>query len=265
MKYIAIGNEKLHYIQAGAGPKLLLAFHGYGNDAELFRDFMPHLHNQFTVLSFDLPHHGKSTWTKDTPLTKKDLVRLVEDIKKLYHVDKVSLLGYSMGGRVSLTITQLAPESVDRVVVIASDGLRVDYFYYFLTRTLIGRTIFRTQLNKPKRFFGVIEWMKRRKLLDAHKYKFVMNYMKPHDSRKFLMQVWPGMSDIMTNPTRLKNIIRRHRIPVAIFMGAYDRVMPPALAEKFMQGLDTVQLHVLEKGHRVFDSGNAHEIAKSLL
>jgi pimeloyl-ACP methyl ester carboxylesterase len=265
MEYISVGNEKLHYLRYGTGEQLLLAFHGYGNDATLFDPFIPHLHNAYTILSFDLPHHGKSEWTEDTVFRKRDLVIMVAALKEKFKVDKVSLLGYSMGGRVCLTITQYMPESIDKVALVATDGLRIDHFYYFLTRTYFGKKLFKKELLKPDRFFKVIDWLKRKKWLDAHKYKFVMNYMKPPDSRKFLMQVWPGMSQLMTSPPKLKRAIKQHHIPVSIFMGAYDRVMPPILAEKFKEGLDSVQLFILDKGHRVFDAGNAHLIAEHLL
>jgi len=255
----------LHYLKWGTGKRLLLAFHGYGNEADIFDVFIPYLSNEYTILSFDLPHHGKSEWTKDKIFTKSDLVAMVDNLKAQYKVDKVSLMGYSMGGRVCLTIVQYIPSVVDKVVLIATDGLRIDYFYYFLTRTYFGRKLFKNELNAPTRFFTVIEWLKRKKMIDAHKYKFVMNYMKPEDSRRFLMQVWPGMSDLMPFPVKLKRAIRQYNVPISIFMGQHDRIMPPSLAEKFKTGLDTVHLYVLDKGHRVFDNENAQQIAERLL
>ncbi len=181
MEYVAVGKERMHYLKWGSGKRLLLAFHGYGNDAGIFSPFKEHLEREYTILSFDLPHHGESKWTKDTPLTKKDLVAFVDVLRATYKVDKVSLMGYSMGGRVCLTIIECNPAVVDKVVLIASDGLRIDYFYYFLTRTYIGKRIFMDGLAKPAWFFKTIEWLKDKKMLDAHKYKFVMNYMKPEE------------------------------------------------------------------------------------
>ena len=48
-------------------------------------------------------------------------------------------------------------------------------------------------------------------------------------------------------------------------MGTHDKIMPPTLAEKFKTGLDTVQLYILDKGHRIFDDESAEQIAHSLL
>lgn len=265
MGYISVGEEKLHYLVWGSGKRLLLAFHGYGNDAAIFNPFVDYLNEAYTILSFDLPHHGNSKWTEGTPLTKKDLVALVDTLKEQYKVDKISLLGYSMGGRICLTIVECVPASIDKVVLIATDGMTVNFYYYFFTRTYFGRKLFRYMLEKPDSFLNIIDWLRKKNLVDASRHKFFMNYLRPEPSRKFLLQVWPGLRHLVPSPAKLKQAIRKHHIPVSIFMGTYDKIMPPSLAEKFKTGLDTAQLYILEKGHRVFDNENAQQIAERLL
>lgn len=265
MGYISVGTEKLHYLEWGTGKRLLLAFHGYGNDAEIFSLFAAHLGSEYTILSFDLPHHGRSEWSNDTMLTKKDLVTLIGSLKVAYHVDKVSLLGYSMGGRVCLTVIEVFPECVDKAVLIASDGLEINGYYYFFTQTYLGSKIFRYMLKKPALVLKLTDWLNSKKIVDPSRHKFVTHYLKPEASRQFLLKVWPGMRDLVPTPSKVRQAIRKHHIPVSIFMGNYDRIMPPALAEKFKSGLDTVHLFILERGHKVFDEENAHQIAQRLL
>jgi hypothetical protein len=175
------------------------------------------------------------------------------------------LSGYSLGGRVCLTIIECMPARVDKVALIATDGLTINFYYYFLTRTYIGKRLFRKMLQKPGLFFSVVNWLKKRNLVNAGRHRFMMNFLQSEASRKFLLQVWSGLSDIIPSPTKLKRLIMQYRIPVSIFMGAYDKIIPPALGRNFKSGLDTVQLYVLEKGHLVFDHENAQQIAESLL
>ncbi len=263
--YISVGNEKLHYLQWGSGKRLLLAFHGYGNDAHIFGAFKEYLAKEYTILSFDLPHHGESKWPDGVKLTKPQLSDMVDRIKATYKVEKISLLGYSMGGRVCLSIIEGIPEAIDKVVLIAADGLTINFYYYFLTRTFIGRKLFKNMLEKPQRFFTVLNWLNKKHLVNAARHRFVTYFLHSENSRKFLLQVWPGMSDIIPSPTKLKRLIGQYHIPVSIFMGAQDRIIPPSLAKNFKEGLDTVQLYVLEKGHQVFDHQNAQQIAVRLL
>jgi pimeloyl-ACP methyl ester carboxylesterase len=262
--YISAGTEQLHYLEWGSGKKLLLAFHGYGNDAAIFKSFKYHLHDHI-ILSFDLPHHGASKWTGEQLLKTKDLVTLVGELKAKYKVDKVSLLGYSMGGRVCMTIVQHMPESVAKVVLLAADGLAINKLYYFCTRTAIGKKIFKDVLQRPDKYFRVIDWLRKANIINAAQHRLGMQHIETADRRRMLQHVWLSMSDLLPNPGRLKEVIKQHQIPVSIFMGSYDKIMPPSLAGKFRRGLDTVQVITLEKGHRLFDETNTHIIAEHLL
>ncbi|MES2703128.1 MAG: alpha/beta hydrolase [Bacteroidota bacterium] len=264
-KYIQAGSQQLHYLQLGSGPHLLLAFHGYANDAAIFYIFEKHLGKEYTILSFDLPHHGRSRWPDDTLLTKNDLLTLIQKIKHEFSISKVALMGYSMGGRVCLNIIALSPESVDKVVLIAPDGLTPNFYYHFLTRTILGKKMFRHFLTHPERYFKVIDWLRDKKRIDASRHRFAMQYLQSEYTRNFLLRVWPAMSDLIAPSGRVQKAIRKHSLPVAIFMGAYDKIIPPGLAHSFGKGLATVQVHVLQKGHRVFDSDNAAGIAAHLL
>ena len=263
--YISAGEQQLHCLQWGSGKRLLLAFHGYGDNAEIYRPLLSCLGNDYTILSFDLPHHGKSNWSESIEFTKKDLVAMVENLMLQYKVDKVSLIGYSMGGRVALSVVEGLPACIDKVTLIATDGLAINFYFYFFTRTYAGRKMFRTMLEKPVPYIRIVNWLRKKKLVDASRHKFVMHFLDSAEGRNFLLRVWPAMNDIVPEPRRLKTLIQQYKISITIFMGAYDKIMPPSIAEKFSSGLDTVQLHILGKGHRVFDNETAQQIAASLL
>lgn len=147
--YISLGTNQLYYVKTGIGKRLLVAFHGYGNDAYLFTPFNKYLEQDFTIISIDLPHHGKSVWPDKIQFGKKELISLITTIKTDMGVEKVSLMGYSLGGRVCLTAVELMPEIVDKVLLMAPDGLVVNPFYYFATRNYIGRKLFKGFVTKP--------------------------------------------------------------------------------------------------------------------
>ena len=265
MGYISIGAEKLHYLKAGTGRQLLLAFHGYGNDAHIFHPLNHYLCDIFTILSFDLPFHGKSHWTEGRHLTKQDLVTLVDTLKKEYDVDKVSLLGYSLGGSVCLTITECIPDSVHNVALLGTDGLRVNKYYYFLTRTLVGRFLFRHMLHHSAPYFVLLNLIAALKLINPARHRFVLHSLQTPEKRDHLIRVWQSTSDLIPNPETTRSAIRRHNINMTIFMGIHDKIIPPSLAEKFRLGLDTVKLFILERGHKILDNENAEQIAAALL
>ncbi len=264
-KYIQVGNEKLHCLHFGRGKELLIAFHGYGNDAYLFEPFVTYLEEKFIIICVDLPHHGGSKWPANTPLQKKDLLDLINTFKSEFQVSKVSLLGYSMGGRVCLTAIELMPGSIDKVLLIAPDGLVFNPLYYFVTQTSLGKKMFRGLITNPRRYLRFIDWLKEKQWLDISRHKFVTNYIGTNDSRAFLLKVWPDMSNITPDIKKLKSAIRQYKIPVFIFMGMYDKIIPAKHAHRFSKGLSSVELYILEKGHRVFDHETLPGMAECLL
>jgi len=263
--YIPVGTEKLHCLKWGRGKRLLLAFHGYGDDAGIFSPLQGLLDDVYTILSIDLPHHGKSKWPDDVLLETVDLVGFVETLKSTYNVGKVSLIGYSLGGRVCLSIIEKIPESIDKVVLMATDGLTINLYYYFFMQTFIGKKLFRGMLQKPGFYLKAMGWLRKMNFVDPSRYKFAMHFLQTEENRNFLMKVWPGMSDLVPSPSKLKSVIRKHHIPVSIFMGAHDKIISLSQVKKFSRGLGSVQLHILEKGHRVFDHENAQQIAAHLV
>ena len=263
--FITLSGNKLHYLRMGSGSRLLIAFHGYANNATLFYPFQRHLGQDFTIISIDLPHHGQSVWPDTQMLHKQDLIDLVHQLCREYQAEQVSLLGYSLGGRVCLTITQLIPRLVEQVLLIASDGLVFNPLYYFVTRTLFGKRLFRSFLTNTRSYMSFVEWLRRKNFIDASRHRFAMYYLESEKDRAFLLRVWPGMGEIVPNLGSLRSAIRKHNIPVFIFMGSYDRIIPPLHAQKFKKDLSSVHLFILDKGHRVFDSDTLPQMAQCLI
>lgn len=262
--YIDIGKGKLHYLKHGEGRRLLIGFHGYGNSASVFAPFKTALEKQFTFYSFDLPFHGATEWGKET-FSKADLLAVVTQLIKKEGVDKISLMGYSIGGRVCLTIVEMIPDKVDKVLLLAPDGLEVNKFYFFVTRTFIGKRIFKGVLSGSGRYTKVVDWLREKKLVDDSRYKFFMQFLDSPESRQFLLTVWPAMRELIPQTRKVQRAIAQNHIKVCIFMGKYDSIIPAKLAEGFVKDLKTVQLHILEKGHRVFDHENIPGMVQCLL
>jgi len=265
MGYISIGAEKLHFERFGTGNKIILAFHGYGTHGGNFSVFEAHLGDKYTILSFDLPYHGHTTWGARQHLTEADLSTLVDNVKTEFGVSKVSLMGYSIGGRVCLSVLKAMPSSIDRVLLLSSDGLAINFFYYFATHTLLGGFLFRFFLRHYQFSLGIATWLKRAWLLPESKYKMATRILQSEEKREQLLKAWPCLCKLVHRPALLRAVITEYKIPVSVFMGRHDKVLPPALAYKFAKGAPTVRVFVLDKGHRIFDESNAQHIAQQLL
>ena len=265
MPYLSIGSERLHYLQMGVGSRVLLAFHGYGERAIVFSVFEQSLGSDYTILSFDLPHHGSSSWPEGVALSEQHLTQLVQEVLRLYGVEQVSLMGYSIGGRVCMGMVAASADKIDRLLLLAADGLAINYNYYFFARTVMGKWLLRAALMRPSMSTTLIEAMRTIRVLPVTQYRLAMGTMQHKHSRQLLLHAWPALRQLVYSPAVLRRIINAHNLRLTLVMGRYDRVLPPKLATNFAKGIPTATVQVLDKGHRIFDAENAHAIAQHLL
>lgn len=262
--FINTGKQRLHYTCWGGGAKVLLAFHGYGNSAHLFHALGAQVASAYTTISVDLPHHGSSEWAGSDPWTKNELVAFVQGVMALTKVERITLTGFSLGGRVCLNIIEQLPAVVEKAVLIAPDGLAPNPLYWFVTRNPAGMRLFNGFVDKPDRYIRFVDWLHGRKWLNASKHKFVLQYVSAPAARAFLKKVWPGMRLLVPDRRKVQRLIGQYRIPTYIFMGRYDRIIPPRQALTFARGNPHIQVQVLDKGHRLMDGDGLRHIAAAL-
>lgn len=264
-KFVLTGTEKLHYLETGNGACLLLVFHGYAQGAQGMLPFAAYLNEGYTCLFFDLPHHGRSVWKDSSTLTPNHLKEMVQQLMQMYHVTKVSLLGYSIGARICLSILEKMPQHVARLTLLSPDGLIINPYYYFFTNTLFGDFLFRSALQAPQRYFPMAVWLKNMRLIDAGQIKYIRRNIKDTQLRRLLSLLWPALGEILPSQASVAQAMELHGIPLHVFIGKYDRLIPAEPIIKICRGQKTCTLHVLNKGHRVFDHSNLESIAQTLL
>ncbi len=107
--------------QKGKISCLRVAVHGWGASGAMFdamgKAMQVHPHQQCAFIAVDLPGHGNSgapeDFSYDNPLSYVvALHSLISQLKKEYQVDKISLVGHSMGGGISFLYTLLFPEDI---------------------------------------------------------------------------------------------------------------------------------------------------------
>lgn len=109
-----------HVELCGDGPPLLM-LHGFTGSAACWHPFLPEFGRRCRVIAVDLPGHGRTDAPRDaaryrTEAVVDDLCRLLDELS----VDKAAVLGYSMGGRLALSLAMLRPERVAALMLESS-------------------------------------------------------------------------------------------------------------------------------------------------
>jgi len=117
-KKITFKGINLGYTDRGKGIAIIL-LHGYLENREIWGEFATGLSARFRVISIDLPGHGKSgTWGGTHDMNQ--LAESVMAVMREEHIDRVFLIGHSMGGYVTMAFADLFPGSLHGYVLFHS-------------------------------------------------------------------------------------------------------------------------------------------------
>ena len=96
----------------------VLLFHGFSGSLEDWRDISTSLDSRFNYTGVDLIGHGKSDSPTDVAKYYPDiLVRYIDDILNYLSISKVTILGYSIGGRSALFYVVNKPEKIKGLIL----------------------------------------------------------------------------------------------------------------------------------------------------
>jgi 2-succinyl-6-hydroxy-2,4-cyclohexadiene-1-carboxylate synthase len=116
-----------HYERKGTGEPLLF-LHGFTGSMKTWRFLEARFARDYRLIFVDIIGHGYSESPENSRRyaineVAKDLTALLD----LLNLDKVHLIGYSMGGRLALTFTCLFPERVASLILESSSpGLKTE-------------------------------------------------------------------------------------------------------------------------------------------
>ncbi len=114
MKSILFRNEELWYLDSGSGPVVVL-IHGFPLDHRMWAAQIPVLEKFCRVIAVDLPGYGRSALPHE-PLSISGYSEAIAAIIAAEKIEKVTLVGLSMGGYVCWEFAAQFPEHVSRLI-----------------------------------------------------------------------------------------------------------------------------------------------------
>lgn len=120
-KFIQIDKYKIAYVDQGEGDKIILFLHGLGSYIPAWKFNIKELKNYFRCIAIDLPGFGKS----DKKIHPGSMEFYADVVNKFVHsigIDKVNLVGHSMGGQIAITCALNFTNTIDKLILIAPAG-----------------------------------------------------------------------------------------------------------------------------------------------
>ena len=254
-QFIDLHGQLVHLRDEGprdAAPLVLV--HGTSASLHTWEGWSAALRAQRRVITFDLPGFGLTgpftgryaTWGDGGD----DLARFVLELLDELKVERFAIGGNSLGGEVAWRVASLAPQRVQRLVLVDAAG------YELLSASVpIGFRI--ASLPGVNRLF---EWLLPRDMVAASVREvygdparvtpaLVDRYFETtlrEGNRRALVQRFQAQAvDLQSVPNNAARL-RALRVPTLLIWGARDRLIPPALGERFKSDIAGSRLVVLD-------------------
>lgn len=119
-KFLNINDIRICVDDTVEGDNAILLFHGLTNSKEGMYIIRDMLRDDYRVISVDTRGHGEST--RPLRYTLDDHARDALEIIKELELEKVNILGYSMGSYIALRIAQMNCENIDHLILLCTKG-----------------------------------------------------------------------------------------------------------------------------------------------
>ncbi|HWF70891.1 MAG TPA: alpha/beta hydrolase [Mycobacterium sp.] len=124
LEFRTIHGHRCAFRVAGSGPAIVL-IHGLGANSSVWNMVQARLAQRFTVIAPDLLGHGKS----DKPRNDSSIAAYANGLRDLLSVlgiERVTVVGHSLGGGIAMQFTYQFPEFVERLVLVGTGGVTTD-------------------------------------------------------------------------------------------------------------------------------------------
>lgn len=246
-KYAKLANGRtIHYLDQGSGP-VVVFLHGSGSGASGHSNFKfnyPFLaENGYRVIVPDLIGYGYSDKPEDVDYHIDFFVECVKQTLDSIGIDKVTLIGNSLGGAIAIRYALTYPDQVEKLNLMAPGGIEDQPSYFTMPGMQIMKEVFTGGQNKDS-----LEQFIRRGLVyddsvvDEQLVNERWGIFQQQNTKVITSMVVPNMED------QLGEL----RCPIIAFWGANENMMPETGIAKLTKKCKNIRLTIVsECGHWV--------------
>jgi len=224
----------VRYWRGGSGTPIVFV-HGFGTEAHVnwYQQMVacvPH----FDVIAPDLPGFGGSD-RLSTPNCIALQVRCLAALLERLGLERVALVGHSMGGWISLAFATTYPERVERLVVVDAAGLRFDPDLS-LERALLPKTLDDVRLLISANFHRAVR-------VPAFVLRDLLRV-----ARRDVAPRTELLQRLVYGDEHLDDRLKLIAAPTLVVWGRADKLTPPELGERIVAAVPNARLVVFEDG-----------------
>jgi pimeloyl-ACP methyl ester carboxylesterase len=252
-QFVNVGNIRTRYWAVGDGRSTAILIHGLGGYVENWEENIEALAMSRRVYALDLVGFGRSDKPR-IPYSIPYLTEFLQQFMNIQGIDKVNLIGESLGGAITLQFALHCPQQVEKLVLSDSAGLGREgsLFLRAMSLPVFGELFGRPSREGTEKFLKMLfqnqdlitdEWIDE---------EFEMSSVPGAQwsllkTLRSIGNIW-GVRSAIYRPIidRLEEI----QAPTLILWGAQDQILPVAHAHKAVKRLPNATLHIFNPcGH----------------
>jgi pimeloyl-ACP methyl ester carboxylesterase len=243
----------------GAGNQTLILFHGFGLTKKVFRPWITHLSERYTIYSIDLFYHGDSTRPHGR-LHKKTWKHMFERFLEHVQCSRFSVLGFSLGARFAICSAIELSTRCDHLILVAPDAIYKTP--WFRAATSFGlKYVAKYFLFHPKQMSILIQFAVKIGLVSSYIADFVDRELGNPDNRKRVYISWNHFKPLGYSKNALKNAFVNAPYKRTIVLGTKDIVIPIDMILPILDGCGFEIIELNKKHHQMI----TEEVALHLL
>ena len=242
----------IHYNDIGDGNNVVVMLHGSGPGATGWANFNrnidPLIDAGFRVLLINCPGWGKTDTVVCAESRSELNGRVVKAVIDQLGINKISLLGNSMGGHSAVAFALANPDNVDKLVLMGGGTGGVSSFVPMPTEgiKLIGALYREPTLENLKRMMNVFVYDASDLTEDLMQARLTNLLARPDHLENFVKSLQAHPKQVPDQSARLDEI----NAETLIVWGRNDRFVPVDTGYRLNAGILNSQLHVFNKcGH----------------
>ena len=264
-KFIDIDGVRLHYIDKGNGPPLVLIHGLAGQVLNFTHSLLGRLSRDFRVIILDRPGSGYSLRPDETlvPLTAQ--ARIVSHFCQALGLERPVIVGHSLGGAIALALALDHPGQVGALALIAPVTHQPESVPAPFDGLVIGSPLMRR----------LVAWAVATPLAIANRERALAALFGPQPvpedfatrgggllslrPRAFIgasTDVTAAEADLVAMPARYKDLT----MPIGILYGTDDRILDPAL-HGFVAKVPGTELEMIEGAGHMLLISSADQVA----
>jgi pimeloyl-ACP methyl ester carboxylesterase len=266
----------VHVIETGKKhKKTIILVHGLGyNGLRDWLDVIPQLESDYNIIALDLPGFGESDPTS-LQLAPQRYAQLLKWLIPQFSQQKVTVIGHSMGGAISLRFASEFPDMVERLIMVDTAGV-------------LHRSVFvRHMTQMPDRYEWLAKYQQRFHFIDSAVGRFNRFINKVSGSVLSQLDKLPDPTLVLIqNPFAQKYVYKDRptlnaaiglinedfsqaidelSVPTHIIWGENDQVAPLRTGELLQFHIDNAELNVIQNAGHVPMKDKTTEFMRKLI